>query len=94
MKDRNTTIDVLQPLKTPAYNQQTKETRSNKVTVGGTVAGIVGFVKPTATLSVSGSGSKEVSLITEGTKNNSRITVDESSEGVVAWGFCVDDENE
>ena len=94
VKDRNTTINILQPLKTPAYNQQTTETRGKKVTVGSIVAGMVGFVMPTATISVSGSRSKEVSSITEGTKNNSKITVDKSSGGVVAWGFCVDDENE
>ena len=95
VKDENTTINVLQPLKTPAYDQQTKETRGNRVTAGGTVAGSLGFLKPTGMVSVSVSGSKEVSFITEGTKNNSRITVDESSAGgVVAWGFCVDDENE
>ena len=61
--------------------------------MGSIVAVMVGFVKPTETVSISDSGSKEISSITEGTKNNSRITIDELSRGIVAWGFCVDDKN-
>ncbi|KAF8804803.1 hypothetical protein BYT27DRAFT_7051545, partial [Phlegmacium glaucopus] len=90
IKDKYTEIDVLQPFKTLAFNQETKEITANKVTMGGTVAGLVAVI-PTA--SFTGSRSKEASSSTECTKYHSRIT-EEHSRGVVSWGFYVDDRNE
>ena len=95
-KDENTKIDVLQPLKTPAFDQETKEITANKVAIGGTVAGSIGLgssFQPTPTVSFSGTRSKEASSSTESKKHHSRIT-EEYSDGVVSWGFSVDDVNE
>jgi len=92
-KDENTKIDVLQPLKTPAFDQETKEVRANKLTTSGTLGGSVGFVKPKATLSLSGGRSTEASSSTESKKYHSRI-MERHLDGVVSWGFSVDDMNE
>jgi len=67
-KEENTRIDVLQPLKTPAFDQETKEVRANKLTTSGTLGRSVGFVKPKATLSLSGGRSTEASSSTESKK--------------------------
>ncbi|KAF8797603.1 hypothetical protein BYT27DRAFT_6935145 [Phlegmacium glaucopus] len=90
VRDEYTEIDVLQPLKTTASNQETKEIIAKKVTTGGTAAG---SVAATPAVSFTGSRSKETSSSTEGTKHHLRITV-EHSDGVVSWGFYVDDANE
>ena len=91
--DENTKIDVLQPLKTLAFDQETKEVTANNVTISGSAEGSVGFLNPMPTMSLSGSSSREASSSTECKRYHSRIT-DESSNGVVSWGFFVNDSNE
>lgn len=77
-KDEYTEIEVLQPL-TPGFNQATQEITAEKGTMGGTVVHSVAAVLPSSS--------------TESTKPHSRITED-YSDGVVSWGFCVDDTHE
>ena len=77
-KDVYTEIDVLRPL-TLSFNQTTQEITANKVTMDGAVVRSITDV-PT-------------SPSTESKKHHFRITED-YSDGVVSWGFCVDDTNE
>ena len=91
--DKKTKIDVLQPLKTLAFDQETKEVAADNVAMSGSVTGSLGFLNPMPTMSLSGTSAREVSSSTEFTKYHSRIT-DRSSKGVVSWGFFVNDPNE
>ena len=91
--DESADIDVLQPLKGVAFDPETKVVTADSVTLSGSVGGSVGFLNPMPTMSLSGSSSRGASSSTELKKYHSRIT-DESSEGVVAWGYFVNDSNE
>ena len=74
--DENTKIDVLQPLKTLAFDQETKEVTTDNVTMSGSVGGSVGFLNPMPTMSLTGSSSKGASSSTEFKKYHSRITAE------------------
>jgi len=91
-KDRdNVEIDVIQPLQTPASDQDTKETKVDREIANGAIRFSVGpTTSTTATVSASGNKSKETSSSTESKKYHSRITV-RRGDGVVSWGFFVDD---
>ena len=93
VNDENTEIDVLQPVKTLAFDQETKEVTADNVAMSGSVAGSLGILNPMPTMSFSGSSSRGASSSTESKKYHSRIT-EEYSDGIVSWGFSVDDPNE
>ena len=59
VNDENTEIDVLQPVKTLAFDQETKEVTADNVAMSGSVAGSLGILNPMPTMSLSGSSSRE-----------------------------------
>ncbi|KAF8816173.1 hypothetical protein BYT27DRAFT_7128093 [Phlegmacium glaucopus] len=87
--DENTDIDVLQPSKTPDCHHETTETTANHVITNGTLGGSLA-VMPTTLLSASRSKQTSSSTAREFKKYSSKIT-QRDSDGIVSWGFDVDD---
>ncbi|KAF8816171.1 hypothetical protein BYT27DRAFT_6466354 [Phlegmacium glaucopus] len=87
--DENTDIDVLQPLKTPAFDHKTTETTANNVTTSRTFGGSLA-VMPTFLLTGNRLKKTSSSTAQELKKYRSRITQRDSG-GIVSWGFYVDD---
>ena len=91
--DESADIDVLQPLKGLGSDLETKVVTANNVTTSGSVEASLGFLNPMPTMSLSGSSLRGGSSNTEFKRYHSRIK-DVHSDGVVSWGFFVNDSNE
>lgn len=87
----NTEVQVKQPRQTLAGENQAMMIKKNESSLSGTLSGAFSILMPWVTPTISGSISTKNATASEHIQYLSRIT-EKNHDGVVKWGFTVDDD--